>query len=68
MGPVSAQLPPEATAGKSAVDPSADRVLTLLRDVVTIVREAIGHPMTWLVVALFVIGGIAVKRFDRRPK
>ena len=27
-----------------------------------------GHPMTWLVVALFAIGGIAVKRFDRRPK
>jgi hypothetical protein len=32
------------------------------------VRMVVGHPMTWLVVALFAIGGYAMSRFDRRPK
>jgi hypothetical protein len=33
-----------------------------------VVREVLEHPMTWLVVALVVVGAIAVKKFDRRPK
>lgn len=49
-------------------DASADNVMALIRDAVRIVEEAVAHPMTWLVIALFVIGGFAMKRFDRRPK
>lgn len=39
----------------------------LLRIVVSVLREVLEHPMTWLVISLFVIGGIVVKRIDRRP-
>lgn len=49
-------------------DPSADNVMALVRDAVRVIEEAIAHPMTWLVVALFAIGGFAMKKFDRRPK
>lgn len=35
--------------------------------VINVLREVLEHPMTWLVVSLFVIGGIVVKKIDRRP-
>lgn len=40
----------------------------LVRAVIEALREVLAHPMTWLVAALFVVGGIVVKRIDRRPK
>jgi hypothetical protein len=39
----------------------------LIQEFIDAVRTVLEHPMTWLVVALFVIGGIAVRKFDRRP-
>lgn len=38
-----------------------------LRDIIDGLRLVLEHPMTWLVIALFVIGGFVVKRIDRRP-
>jgi hypothetical protein len=49
-------------------DSSSERVIEMIRDAVAMVREAVTHPMTWLVVSLFVIGGVAIRKFDRRPK
>lgn len=40
----------------------------LVRVVMEALREVLAHPLTWLVAALFVVGGIVVKRIDRRPK
>ena len=39
----------------------------LMREIVDVLRLVLEHPMTWLVVALFAVGGIVVKRIDRRP-
>ncbi len=39
----------------------------LLRRALQAVGEVLGHPMTWLVISLFVIGGIVAKKIDRRP-
>jgi hypothetical protein len=39
-----------------------------VREFVDLLRMVFEHPMTWLVVALFVIGGFAISKFDRRPK
>jgi len=44
-----------------------DSEQNLIRMVVNTAREVLEHPMTWLVVLLFVIGAIVVKRIDRRP-
>lgn len=40
----------------------------LVRVVMEALREVLAHPLTWLVAALFVVGGIVVKWIDRRPK
>jgi hypothetical protein len=40
----------------------------LVQVVVKLVREVLEHPLTWLVVSLVVVGAIAMKKFDRRPK
>ena len=45
---------------------SAD--VNIVREIVDAIRMVFGHPMTWMIVALFAIGGIAVSKFDRRPK
>jgi hypothetical protein len=39
----------------------------IVRMIIDVLREVLEHPMTWLVISLFVIGGIVVKRIDRRP-
>lgn len=39
----------------------------IVRKTIKILREVVEHPMTWLVISLFVIGGIVVKKIDRRP-
>lgn len=39
----------------------------IVRVVIETIREVLEHPMTWLVLALLVIGGIVVKKIDRRP-
>jgi hypothetical protein len=41
---------------------------TLVREAVAFVKKVFTHPMTWLVVTIFVIGGIAMSLADRRPK
>jgi hypothetical protein len=52
-------------------DPARPKVVdsegNLVSVVINVFREVLEHPMTWLVVSLFVIGGIVIKRFDRRP-
>jgi hypothetical protein len=49
--------------GSKLLDPDQN----VVRQVITLIQEVVGHSMTWLVVALFVIGGIVVKKIDRRP-
>jgi hypothetical protein len=39
----------------------------LVSTVYSVLREVLEHPMTWLVLGLFVIGGAVVKKIDRRP-
>ncbi len=45
----------------------ADPEQNLVRFAINVLREVLDHPMTWLVISLFVIGGIVVKKIDRRP-
>ncbi|MBN8508009.1 MAG: hypothetical protein J0L57_05295 [Burkholderiales bacterium] len=40
----------------------------LVREAVAMIQEVLAHPMTWLVISIFVIGGIAMSLADRRPK
>ena len=39
----------------------------VIGEIIGVLRLVLEHPMTWLVVSLFVIGGIVVKKIDRRP-
>ncbi len=39
----------------------------LVRRVASVAREVLEHPMTWLVLLLFAVGAIVVKKIDRRP-
>jgi hypothetical protein len=77
-GSGSTQMP--GTAGGPPVDPASivgygsaerpkavDPDQNLVRAVVSVIREVLVHPMTWLMVALVIIGGIVVKAIDRRP-
>jgi hypothetical protein len=41
---------------------------SLVREAVQLIREVLEHPMTWLVISLFVVGGIVMSKMDRRPK
>lgn len=50
-------------ARPKVVDPEGN----LVRVVINVLREVLEHPMTWLVLSLVVIGGIVVKKMDRRP-
>lgn len=52
-----------ATEARTAPDPDQN----IVRKAINAIREVLEHPMTWLVVSLFVIGAIAVKKMDRRP-
>jgi hypothetical protein len=69
-GPVAAQVRPGAGLGYD----SNPRLQTygaeqnVMREIVDIARIVLDHPMTWLVVALFVVGALVVSKFDRRPK
>jgi hypothetical protein len=51
------------SARPRVVDPEGN----LVSVVINVLREVLEHPMTWLVLSLFVIGGIVVKKIDRRP-
>ena len=62
-----AQPDAEVIYGEVQRAPQARTENNLLRDIVDVLRLVLGHPMTWLVVSLFVVGGILVKRIDRRP-
>jgi hypothetical protein len=53
--------------GNSVPPGTAERDLNVLRWIIDVIRPVIEHPMTWLVVSLFVIGAIVVKKIDRRP-
>ena len=48
----------------TVLDPEQNLVQVFAR----LVREVLEHPLTWLVVSLVVVGAIAMKKFDRRPK
>lgn len=54
--------------GEAKRTPQASTEFDLVRQIVEVVRVVLEHPMTWLVAALFVIGGIVVRKIDRRPK
>ena len=60
---------PESTVvyGDAARPKPAEHGENAVRMVLDVIREVLEHPMTWLVAALFVIGGIVVKKIDRRP-
>jgi hypothetical protein len=74
---LSANAPPHATApgnplsavgyGTPSLPLAAAPEENIVRVIINAVREVLEHPMTWLVVALIAIGGIAVKKLDRRP-
>lgn len=51
-----------------ALASSMDPEQNLVRKAAKLVREVLEHPMTWLVVSLVIIGSIAIKKADRRPK
>ena len=53
--------------GDAAQPQFVDPEQTLVRVAFNTVRKVLGHPMTWLVVLLFVVAGIVVKKIDRRP-
>lgn len=38
-----------------------------VRLAISFIRMVVGHPMTWLVLSLVVIGGVVAKKIDRRP-
>jgi len=40
----------------------------IITEFILLLRIVLEHPMTWLIVSLFVVGGIAIRKFDRRPK
>lgn len=67
-GPAGA--PPVAAAGLGSANPLPwlDPQRNIVLEAIELVRVVVGHPMTWLVVALFAIGGYAVSKLDRRPK
>ena len=54
--------------GEAKRTPQASTEFDLVRQIVEVVRVVLEHPMTWLVAALFIIGGIVVRKIDRRPK
>jgi hypothetical protein len=47
---------------------SVDVERNLVREAIKFIREVLEHPMTWLVISLFVVGGIVMTKVDRRPK
>jgi hypothetical protein len=59
---------PDTSVGYGSAPRAIDLPQTdLIREFIDTVRTVFEHPLTWLVMALFVIGGIAVKKLDRRP-
>jgi hypothetical protein len=60
-------LQPTAGNRKSASRGLVDSEENLVRAALQFIREAISHPMLWLVVSLVIIGGIVAKKLDRRP-
>ncbi|HOW46697.1 MAG TPA: hypothetical protein PLB26_03525, partial [Rubrivivax sp.] len=58
---------PDALQARSTATP-VDSLFESIREAVATVREAIAHPMSWLIAALVAAGAFAIKRFDRRPK
>jgi hypothetical protein len=65
-GPLPAGAP--VVHGGKAATQMLDPQVNIVREVIDTLRMVIGHPMTWLIVALFVIGSYAMSKFDRRPK
>lgn len=62
-----AQPEAEVVYGEARREPQGHVQSNLVREIIGVLRLVLEHPMTWLVVSLFVIGGIVVKRIDRRP-
>jgi hypothetical protein len=58
---------PVVDYGKSSPAMNPDHAKNIVRVAIHFIREVVGHPMTWLVVLLVIIGGIVVKKIDRRP-
>ena len=52
----------------NARGPALGAAQNAISEVIEIARMVLEHPMTWLGVALFVIGALALSKFDRRPK
>lgn len=63
----SAETPMAAGAGKAALRASMSSDENVVRATIGFIRQVVGHPMTWLVVFLVVVGGIVAKKIDRRP-
>lgn len=55
---------PQDTGGRT--QPGYER--NVVREFVQLIRDLLDHPMTWLVIVLFVVGGIVMSKADRRPK
>jgi len=69
-----ALVPPQTAPGaalgndSNARGPAIGSTQNTVSEVIEFARVVLGHPMTWLGVALFVIGALALSKFDRRPK
>jgi hypothetical protein len=61
--------PPSGASYQGAAQHEArDSGHNLIREAVKAVQEVLGHPMTWLVISLVVVGSVLVSVVDRRPK
>lgn len=60
--------PDTAVRYGSAAQRTPDPQNNIIQEFIQLVRIVLEHPMTWLIASLFVVGGIALKKFDRRPK
>jgi len=68
-GVAMAPVGPDAAVGYgSSTRRTPDPQHNLIQEFLQVVRVVLEHPMTWLIVALFLVGGMAIRKFDRRPK
>lgn len=68
-GAALAEAGPDTAVGYgSSAQRAPDPQHNLIQEFIQLLRTVLEHPMTWLIVSLFVAGGIAIRKFDRRPK
>jgi hypothetical protein len=67
-GAVLPQAGPAAVGYGSTGGNTSEPQRNIISGFFRVVRMVLEHPMTWLIVSLLVVGGIAFRKLDRRPK